>query len=222
MPKIQDGFNPRIQHLIPQNPTPKKPKTVHKITPVPPPTPKPTALPTPIPSQPLNVAKNDDVLVKPAPNKDAVGTVSQNTTPKANIKFRLDGIRFGRWALMADLLLLDDEMMATWESLKQAITRHATTHAIPHHSHEAEYPMINTDNDYKEHRFLMPADGVFWGFLFGLGLEDNVSFGCLSALPDGVPDAFIHRPLVDLPTLEHLVKNTNLKKQLWEKITQNP
>lgn len=249
LPKMQerfDGFNhvhnnhadnPRIQHLLPK----EAPKTPNPITPPSPAhqtsvpvmvsAPKTTA-PSAIPK--ITTPKTADITPphlppKTHPTHDVAQVAmppeppdTPSTAPVADVRFHLQGVRFGRWVLAVDVLGLDDEMMSVWQSLQQALIKHANQHSISHHSHEAHYPMVNADNDYKEHRHLMPANAVFWGFLFGLGVgvDTECQLAYLTALPDGLSE--FDTCVKHLPSLDELIKQPTLKKQLWANITQNP
>lgn len=230
VPKLDDGFgNPRIQHLIPKNlashhsATPSVLPTDHQkplVSDVPTSTVKVTALPNAPSIAPKTPPKTPNAPKSSSDLAPSVMPKPATNTKKADVPFYLQGVRYGRWVLVVDLLGLDDELVMIWQSLKQALINHAKQHAISHHSHEAHYPMINVDNDYVEHKHLMPADGVFWGFLFGLGMDKDSQVAYLTALPDTLPNATDGQS--KLPLLDELAKEPTLKKQLWATITQNP
>ena len=229
MPKLADGFNnPRIQHLIPQKTKPITPHIDEKTSFVKfVPAPNTDAqkslsdtLPSLLPSLDVMVSPQTKLQTKLQVTPQIAPQI-QNTILKSDIRFHLQGVRFGNWVLVVDLLGLDDELIMIWRSLKQALATHAHQHSIYHHDHEAYYPMMNVDNDYAEHKNLVPADGVFWGFLFGLSIDDGTQLAYLTTLPDGLPDV-LDECMNKLPSLDELAKQPTLKKQFWESVTQNP
>lgn len=231
VPAIRCRLNPRLEHLLV-----KRVERTQEDAPAPAPTPSsnlalmPDAVPTI--SQPTSNDTKDNISVL----SDVPDTTPKALTPTilptpahppksesappiasmaTSLRFHLQGVRFGKWVLTVDLVRLDDELVFVWQSLKSALENHAKQHHISHHTHEVHYPMISVDNDYKEHHHLLPAEGVCWGFLFGLGADDDSRLLCLSAMPD----AFAHQCSHNAPTLAQMLSEPTLKKTLWQMLT---
>lgn len=208
IPTMPDGFgNPRLCHLIAR----------HKSSQASQAPPQNTAPPLPVmPKTAKQDTQTHDVPIMAEPAV-ITPTLSDEPlpTPKADVRFDMQGIRYGRWVLMADVLGLDDELASIWHSLKNALANHATHQQMNYVVHEVCYPMINTDSDYREHHDLLPADAVFWGFLFGLGADNDTWVACLTPLPD----VDTTQQFKQLPTLLQMLADPKLKKQLWATIT---
>ncbi|MDO4895928.1 MAG: hypothetical protein Q3971_01090 [Moraxella sp.] len=213
IPTVPDGFsNPRLHHLITRHKPSRTNQTPPQDTANPPPRPPPLPVVPKIIEQDTHT--HDVPIVQPAVITPPLPDEPPPTL-KVGVRFYLQGIRYGRWVLMADILGLDDELVSIWHSLKNALANHAIRQQINYVAHEAHYPMINADSDYREHHDLLPADAVFWGFLFGLGADDGIGVACLTPLPDVVTE----QQFKQVPTLSQMHANPTLKKQLWAMIT---
>lgn len=224
---MRDGFdNPRLRHLLRHEPQENIP---------PQDAPQPPQMPDPMPD--LVPKVSDDVQKSPVINAQVTPTkpielpplptikpmVVPQSVPVPNVvvsevvpmRFHLQGIRYGLWVLMADLYGLDDELVSMWQSLKHALAQHAKNHERVYDVHEVRYPM--TSDDYPEHRYLLPAEGVFLGFLFKLNASDDDVKVSLTSLP---PLAQIEQQnLQSVPTLAQMASNPDLKNILWHMIT---
>lgn len=222
-PAMIDGFNPRLNHLLTRHqkntqiltPKPKEqaPKSNHS-------TQDPHRS---VPSTPKVATLISDDLPSTPAHKTLMDTSAEPSVlpmslpaPQVSLqpRFHLQGVRFGRWILLIDGYGLDDELLALWQSFKTALSNHIKHHGGSYHTHEVVYPMISANNDYKEHHHLLPAQSVCWGFLFGLGADENSVVAPLTALPE----VFEWQSIERLPTLAQMLQNPALKKSLWAQV----
>lgn len=228
VPAMSDGFNPRLRHLLrhppkddhpPQNLPPTPDRTSEPVpTPVPEPTPKPSGDQVSQAPAHAHIVPTKPIKLPPPAKPVAPKTTSTPVVavPEvASVTFHLQGIRYGSWVLMADLYGLDDELMSMWQSLKHALAQHAKNHQRAYDVHEVRHPM--TQDDYPEHQHLLPAEGVFLGFLFKLQAGDDDIIASLTPLP--TLKQIEQQNLQNVPTLAQMAENTALKNVLWGMMT---
>lgn len=142
---------------------------------------------------------------------------SQNEQP--NIQFYLQGLRFGHWVIIVDILSMNGEEQALWQSLKNALARelqkqnaHQNINAI---YREIHYPLVK--NEFRADVVLNPAQHTFDGFIIGFGASvpnQRVQVAFLTHMPQGIIAPTSHH----LPTISDMMANPTLKKTFWQQV----
>lgn len=211
--------NPRLEHLlVHKKPTPA-PMTEPLDVPV---LKKPTSIPVVQNKAKLALAPISTPSVTPQPQKtDTYHTAALDNSDLVLQKYHLQGVRYAQWILVADILVMDTAAQSVWVSLCQALAENAQKHGVAYHTHQVHYPFVIQD-DYLEHQTLSPSQDVFLGFMFRLSLaakHSGTKVAFLTPLPKGVS----YPNLYQLPSIDDMVNQNTLKKQLWQMVTsKNP
>ena len=114
--------------------------------------------------------------------------------------FDLQGGRYGDWVVLVDIQALKNESQKLWQNITQALSISCETTSFP----------ICEGMDTAE-----LANASLAGYVFKLGRSEETKVAALTALPDGLE----HPNLTTVPTLEEMLTNNKLKRQLWERLS---
>lgn len=134
----------------------------------------------------------------------------------AEIKFFLQGVRCGRWVLMADVLAMSREEQSLWESLKNALSTQALRQTMVYFYREIHYPLVK--NEFRLDEGLNPAQYTFDGFVIGMSMSDEASLAVQMAFLTDIPVGIHTHSLVELPLISQMLQDASLKRILWRQI----
>ena len=115
--------------------------------------------------------------------------------------FDLQGGRYNNWVLIVDIQALNSDSQKLWQNITQALSLECETIAFP----------ICAGMDTAE-----LANASLAGYLFKIGRSEEVQVAALTELPAGLS----HPHFVSVVTLEAMLADSTLKRQLWEQISQ--
>ena len=115
--------------------------------------------------------------------------------------FDLQGGRYNNWVLLVDIQALNSDSQKLWQNITQALSLVCETISFP----------ICAGMDTVE-----LANASFAGYLFKIGRSEEIQVAALTELPTGVT----HPNVVSVATLEAMLADSTLKRQLWEQISQ--
>ena len=115
--------------------------------------------------------------------------------------FDLQGGRYNNWVLLVDIQALDSDSQKLWQNIIQALSLACETISFP----------ICAGMDTVE-----LANASFAGYLFKIGRSEEIQVAALTELPMGLT----HPNVVSVATLEAMLADSRLKRQLWEQISQ--
>lgn len=113
--------------------------------------------------------------------------------------FDLQGGRYGNWVVLVDIKALNNESQKLWENITQALSITCETTSFP----------ICEGMDTAE-----LANASLAGYVFKIGRSEEIQVATLTALPDGLE----HPNLASVPTLDEMLADSSLKRQLWEQL----
>ena len=116
------------------------------------------------------------------------------------VPFDLQGGRYGDWVVLVDIQALNNESQKLWQNITQALSITCETTSFP----------ICEGMDTAE-----LANASLAGYVFKLGRSEEIKVAALTALPEGLE----HPNLTTVPTLEEMLTNNKLKRQLWERLS---
>ena len=119
---------------------------------------------------------------------------------KKIVPFDLQGGRYGDWVVLVDIQALNNESQKLWQNIMQALSITCETTSFP----------ICEGMDTAE-----LANASLAGYVFKLGRSEEIKVAALTALPEGLE----HPNLTTVPTLEEMLTNNKLKRQLWERLS---
>ena len=119
---------------------------------------------------------------------------------KKIVPFDLQGGRYGDWVVLVDIQALNNESQKLWQNIMQALSITCETTSFP----------ICEGMDTAE-----LANASLAGYVFKLGRSEEIKVAALTALPEGLE----HPNLTTVPTLEEMLTNNKLKRQLWEQLS---
>ena len=119
---------------------------------------------------------------------------------KKIVPFDLQGGRYGDWVVLVDIQALNNESQKLWQNITQALSISCETTSFP----------ICEGMDTAE-----LANASLAGYVFKLGRSEEIKVAALTALPEGLE----HPNLTTVPTLEEMLTNNKLKRQLWEQLS---
>lgn len=114
--------------------------------------------------------------------------------------FDLQGGRYGNWVLLVDIQALNNDSQKLWQNIIQALSMTCESASFP----------ICAGMDTVE-----LANASFAGYIFKVGRSEVVQIAALTALPDGIEHPYLN----SLPTLNEMIDDSMLKRQLWERIS---
>ena len=124
----------------------------------------------------------------------------QEESFKKIVPFDLQGGRYGDWVVLVDIQALNNESQKLWQNITQALSITCETTSFP----------ICEGMDTAE-----LANASLAGYVFKLGRSEEIKVAALTALPEGLE----HPNLTTVPTLEEMLTNNKLKRQLWERLS---
>ena len=150
------------------------------------------------------------------PVKSLVDEITQQTTaaigqsPIAHINsddsfkkvtpFDLQGGRYGDWVILVDIQALNNDSQKLWKNITQSLSITCETTSFP----------ICEGMDTAE-----LANASLAGYVFKIGRSEEIKVAALTALPEGLE----HPHFTTVPTLEEMLADSSLKRQLWERLS---
>ena len=143
-----------------------------------------------------------------APLVDTVTATPSAQPPKHDLDmdakkvapFDLQGGRYGNWVILVDIQALDQASQKLWHNITQALSIACETTSFP----------ICAGMDTAE-----LANASFAGYVFKISRSEDSQVAALTALPEGLE----HPKLTAVPTLDEMIADGHLKRQLWEQIS---
>lgn len=114
--------------------------------------------------------------------------------------FNLQGGRYGNWVVLVDIQALNKDSQKLWRNITQALSITCETTSFP----------ICEGMDTAE-----LANASLAGYVFKIGRSEDIQVAALTALPDGLE----HPNLTAVPTLDEMLTDSHLKRQLWEQLS---
>lgn len=227
--------NPRLNHLLPNKSpassppasSPKLPK-LSKLPKLPKPSTKQhtklgvsssVAQNVKLPSKPQ--ASSVVEISKQAPQATTKPQRQSETSKSAlpahlDVRFALQGVRFGQWVLIVDVLMMNRDEQSLWQSLKNALSNQANHQPITTFYREITYPLIK--NEFRSDVGLNPAQYTFDGFVIGLCVSAGQHQAVQVAFLTDMPTAIITQTTQSLPNIHQMMMNPTLKKQFWQTV----
>ena len=115
--------------------------------------------------------------------------------------FDLQGGRYGDWVILVDIQALNNDSQKLWQNITQALSISCETTSFP----------ICEGMDTAE-----LANASLAGYIFKIGRSEEIKVAALTALPDGLE----HPNFTTVPTLDEMLKDSKLKRQLWEQLSK--
>ena len=120
---------------------------------------------------------------------------------KKVVPFDLQGGRYGDWVILVDIQALNNDSQKLWQNITQALSISCETTSFP----------ICEGMDTAE-----LANASLAGYVFKIGRREEIKVAALTALPDGLE----HPNFTTVPTLDEMLKDSKLKRQLWEQLSK--
>lgn len=120
---------------------------------------------------------------------------------KKIVPFDLQGGRYGDWVILVDIQALNNESQKLWQNITQALSITCETTSFP----------ICEGMDTAE-----LANASLAGYVFKIGRSEEIKVAALTALPDGLE----HPNFTTVPTLDDMLTDSSLKRQLWEQLSK--
>lgn len=115
--------------------------------------------------------------------------------------FDLQGGRYGDWVILVDIQALNHNSQKLWQNITQALSISCETTSFP----------ICEGMDTAE-----LANASLAGYVFKIGRREEIKVAALTVLPDGLE----HPNFTTVPTLDEMLKDSKLKRQLWEQLSK--
>ena len=115
--------------------------------------------------------------------------------------FDLQGGRYGDWVVLVDIQALNNDSQKLWQNITQALSITCETTSFP----------ICEGMDAAE-----LANASLAGYVFKIGRSEEIKVAALTALPDGLE----HPNFTTVPTLDDMLTDSSLKRQLWEQLSK--
>lgn len=115
--------------------------------------------------------------------------------------FDLQGGRYGDWVILVDIQALNNDSQKLWQNITQTLSISCETTSFP----------ICEGMDTAE-----LANASLAGYVFKIGRREEIKVAALTVLPDGLE----HPSLTTVPTLDEMLKDNKLKRQLWEQLSK--
>ncbi|MGP5173883.1 hypothetical protein [Psychrobacter immobilis] len=116
--------------------------------------------------------------------------------------FDLQGGRYGDWVILVDIQALNHDSQKLWQNITQALSISCETTSFP----------ICEGMDTAE-----LANASLAGYVFKIGRSEEIKIAALTVLPDGLENP----NLTTAPTLDEMLTDSNLKRQLWEQLSSH-
>ncbi|MGM8887359.1 hypothetical protein ACS8FD_15645, partial [Psychrobacter sp. 1U2] len=133
-------------------------------------------------------------------NQNNIAETNNDNSLKKVAPFDLQGGRYGDWVILVDIQALNNDSEKLWQNITQAlsITCETTSFPICEGMETAEL-----------------ANASFAGYVFKIGRSEEIKIISLTTLPEGLE----HPNLTALATLDEMLADSNLKRQLWEQLS---
>ena len=119
---------------------------------------------------------------------------------KKVVPFDLQGGRYGDWVILVDIQALNNDSQKLWQNITQALSISCETTSFP----------ICEGMDTAE-----LANASLAGYVFKIGRSEDIKVAALTILPDGLE----HPNFTTVPTLDEMLTDSSLKRQLWEQLS---
>ena len=116
--------------------------------------------------------------------------------------FDLQGGRYGDWVILVDIQALNNDSQKLWQNITQALSISCETTSFP----------ICEGMDTAE-----LANASLAGYVFKIGRREEIKVAALTVLPDGLE----HPNFTTVPTLDEMLADSSLKRQLWEQLSSH-
>ncbi|WP_025651178.1 MULTISPECIES: hypothetical protein [unclassified Psychrobacter] len=120
---------------------------------------------------------------------------------KKVVPFDLQGGRYGDWVILVDIQALNYDSQKLWQNITQALSINCETTSFP----------ICEGMDTAE-----LANASLAGYVFKIGRREEIKVAALTVLPDGLE----HPNFTTVPTLDEMLTDSSLKRQLWEQLSK--
>lgn len=147
-----------------------------------------------------------DTIVQPAAISNINNTDSfkedgfKEESFKKVAPFDLQGGRYGDWVILVDIQALNNDSQKLWKNITQALSITCDTTSFP----------ICEGMDTAE-----LANASLAGYVFKIGRSEEIRVASLTELPEGLE----HPNLTTAPTLDEMLADSNLKRQLWVQLS---
>ncbi len=125
----------------------------------------------------------------------------QEESVKKVAPFDLQGGRYGDWVILVDIQALNHDSQKLWQNITQALSISCETTSFP----------ICEGMDTTE-----LANASLAGYVFKVGRREEIKVAALTVLPDGLE----HPNFTTVPTLDEMLKDSKLKRQLWQQLSK--
>jgi len=116
--------------------------------------------------------------------------------------FDLQGGRYGDCVILVDIQALNHDSQKLWQNITQALSISCETTSFP----------ICEGMDTAE-----LANASLAGYVFKIGRSEEIKIAALTVLPDGLE----HPSVTTVPTLDEMLADSSLKRQLWEQLSSH-
>ena len=140
--------------------------------------------------------------INDAPSFEDVGFKEESFKEESLKKvapFDLQGGRYGDWVILVDIQALNNDSQKLWQNITQALSISCETTSFP----------ICEGMDTAE-----LANASLAGYVFKIGRREDIKVAALTVLPDGLE----HPNFTTVPTLDEMLADSSLKRQLWEQL----
>ena len=129
-----------------------------------------------------------------------IAHINNDESFKKIAPFDLQGGRYGDWVVLVDIQALNNDSQKLWRNITQALSITCETTSFP----------ICEGMDTAE-----LANASLAGYVFKIGRSEEIQVVALTELPEGLE----HPTLTAMPTLDEMLTDSSLKRQLWEKLS---
>ncbi|WP_201551142.1 hypothetical protein [Psychrobacter fjordensis] len=143
-----------------------------------------------------NIAQQTTAAIKQSP----IAHINNDESFKKIAPFDLQGGRYGDWVVLVDIQALNNDSQKLWQNITQALLITCETTSFP----------ICEGMDTAE-----LANASLAGYVFKIGRSEEIQVVALTELPEGLE----HPTLTTVPTLDEMLTDSSLKRQLWEKLS---
>ncbi|MBH0095604.1 hypothetical protein I6E61_04295 [Psychrobacter sp. NZS113] len=143
-----------------------------------------------------NIAQQTTAAIGQSP----IAHINNDDSFKKVSPFDLQGGRYGDWVVLVDIQALNNDSQKLWQNITQALSITCETTSFP----------ICEGMDTAE-----LANASLAGYVFKIGRSEDIQVIALTELPEGLE----HPTLTAVPTLDEMLTDSSLKRQLWDKLS---
>lgn len=132
--------------------------------------------------------------------QSTIAHINSDDSFKKVTPFDLQGGRYGDWVILVDIQALNNDSQKLWKNITESLSITCETTSFP----------ICEGMDTAE-----LANASLAGYVFKIGRSEEIKVAALTALPEGLE----HPHFTTVPTLEEMIADSSLKRQLWEKLS---